>query len=423
MKRNVFITSLFIFLIILISCLNLFQKERPEISELENRKLAVFPEFSWEVLFSGDYLSDIDDFIADTFIFREQLVHAGNIIKSYRGLSGEDKVELISIKSQDQFAAPVEEKDVKLLPGEGSYINNYLVLKNRVLEIVNFLPESGKYYAAALNALCARLDKSVSIYSILIPTQIEFIENQQYREMSYPQKKAMKYIQSFYNKRIIPVDIFSKLEKHKNEYIYFRTDHHWTALGAYYAYQAFAEIKGFKSVDLEKFETVAIKDFLGSLYDKCLNKDVRRNSDTIFVYKPFVKSTFTIYEKGKASFSKPIDMDRALKRHKYLVFIGGDEPLGIIKTEIKNGRKIAIFKDSYANAFIPFLMPHYEEIHIIDPRYYNKDAVSHQKFHNIQDVLFINYFVVVCTYKGFARHIFKVGKSGKGARTMKKSHL
>jgi hypothetical protein len=101
-------------------------------------------------------------------------------------------------------------------------------------------------------------------------------------------------------------------------------------------------------------------------------------------------------------------MNYAKQSNKYMVFLSGDNPLSVIDTDLDNGRKILVFKDSYGNAFIPYLTSHYDEIHIIDPRHYKKGAVTYAKEHDIKEVLFLNSAVLISSNKGFANYIKSV---------------
>ncbi len=124
---------------------------------------------------------------------------------------------------------------------------------------------------------------------------------------------------------------------------------------------------------MDQFEKTEIEGFLGYLYNKNFNRNVKNNPDTVEVYHPFVESEYTITTQGNRTINLDlINMNYAKKSNKYMVFLSGDNPLAVIDTNLDNGRKILVFKDSYGNAFVPYLTSHYDEIHIIDPRHYKK---------------------------------------------------
>jgi hypothetical protein len=119
-----------------------------------------------------------------------------------------------------------------------------------------------------------------------------------------------------------------------------------------------------------------------------------------------VKNEYNVYYESPIKM-KVIDMSHADKKIKYRVFISGDRPLGIIKTEVENGKKLLVIKDSYGNAMVPFLLPHYQEIFVIDPRQYNKNVFTLIKENGIQEVLFLNYVPILSEY-GFSDLIVKM---------------
>ncbi len=298
---------------------------------------------------------------------------------------------------------------------QGELVNYTLIIKNTAMETFTYKEEAEKFYADAINQFQKRVnqnpERKVNVYSMVLPSQIEFVKGEKYKSLSRSQFEAINYLNSCFNSEITAIDAYSALKQRSNEYIYFRTDHHWTALGAYYAYCKFMETTGRVPMPLESFEISKAEKFLGSLYEKTCSTKLKENPDTVFIYKPFVKSDYKIYENnGTVLERNVINMEHAKGFNKYLVFISGDNPLGIIKTEVKNGKKILVFKDSYGNAFIPYLVNHYEEIHIIDPRHYEKNAAEYVINNDIQDVMFLNYSIVISYYNGYAKNIIKVMK-------------
>jgi len=291
----------------------------------------------------------------------------------------------------------------------GGMMNEFLVVNDSSYEIFTYSETSCAFYAESINDFAAQLDESDKVYSIVAPSHIEFIESEKYRSMAESQADATNFINSGFNGQVTPVNIYNSLGEHSDEYIYFRSDHHWTALGAYYAYTAFAKTIGDKPYELDAFEKVDIEGFLGTLYNATYSRAVKANPDTVSVYKPFVESTYTIYTKGNQKLNYDvINMYWKKKPNKYMVFLSGDNPLSIIDTELDNGKKIMVLKDSYGNAFIPYLMNHYDEIYIIDPRHYDAGAITLAKENDIHEFLFINSAIVVAGHTSFAKKIYKV---------------
>jgi hypothetical protein len=255
------------------------------------------------------------------------------------------------------------------------------------MEVHRFNKNTSLEYANTINTF-AKKATGVKVYSLLAPTQIEFIENAKYKNLSSSQKETIDFIYRNLNQNISGVDAYSPLKENCNKYIYFKTDHHWTAVGAYYGYTGFMNTIDEKPVHLEKYETEKVEGFLGSTYSMTLSSKL--STDTIWLYKPFTKHEYYVYYQGPMKMNV-LDMAHASQKNKYRIFLSGDRPLGKIITEVKNGKKIAVIKDSYGNAFIPFLIPHYEEIYIIDPRQFKSNVIDFLNKNNIDEVLFLNY--------------------------------
>lgn len=490
MKQNLVIL-LFVVTLLLVGFLNIAYPSTKEISELENRTLAVIPELTQENLFSGEFFSSIENYYSDHFFNRETFVLFSQSLNEYKGLKGKDSIELITTDNRNEFVndtgegseaaesnlvekneadnenedktlisdgnksellqekksriqtandlnqkvrnlaqnelklavdlkpleiefstSPTEIEQLSITDDEtlsGSINKNVLVVNDSCYEIFGYAESSSAYYANSIEAFASAIDPTDKVYSMVVPSHIEFIESKKYRNMADSQADAISYINSNFSSRVTPVNVYNILGQHANEYIYFRSDHHWTNLGGYYAYTAFAKAIGDKPYELGAFEKTEVTGFLGTLYNKTLSKSVKANPDTVEIYNPFVKSDFTIYTKAGSKLNYDvINMHWAKSSNKYMVFISGDNPLSIIDTELDNGKKIMVFKDSYGNAFIPFLTSHYDEIHIIDPRHYNKGAITYAKEHDIHEFLFVNYSVVIAGNKGFAKNIYKV---------------
>ena len=293
----------------------------------------------------------------------------------------------------------------------GEVKSNFLVLKDSAYEIFGYREAACQFYAESLNQFAAKMPETMRIFSLVAPSHIEFIQNKKYREMSGSQEEAIRVIDSYLSPRITPVDARSSLLPHYQDYLYFRSDHHWTARGAYYAYEAFVKAAGFSPVTLDKYEKKEFPGFLGTLYDKTRSAKIAANPDTVEVFMPLVESTFQIHtNKGGVLNWNVINegYGKPSFKNKYLVFLSGDEPLSVITTNVDTDRKILVFKDSYGNAFIPFLMNHYKEIHVIDPRHFQSNAAAYALEQGFDDVLFLNYSVVIAGNQNFAKNIQRV---------------
>ncbi|MEG0711504.1 MAG: DHHW family protein, partial [Niameybacter sp.] len=191
------------------------------------------------------------------------------------------------------------------------------------------------------------------------------------------------------NDKIHKVDVLDKLEAHEAEDLYYKTDHHWSTLGAYYGYTAFCEAYGIEPLPMEDFDRVIGSDaFYGSLFSKGNFTFARPDTVELFVpkdpeklevfYMADNKTTDTVYE-----------MEQLEKKDKYTVFLGGNHPIITIKSDVNNGKKLAVIKDSYANAMIPFLTEQFEEIHVLDLRFLNMPIGTYMRENGIEDALML----------------------------------
>ena len=185
------------------------------------------------------------------------------------------------------------------------------------------------------------------------------------------------------------IDTLSVLRQHTDEYIYFRTDHHWAALGAYYACQEFARTAGLPFTTIEGFTKKEVGTFLGSM-NRYTDKSVPaiyNNPDTLICYEPLQKYTCDYYTRD---YFKLKMSDKTLfgSAKSYTRFIYGDSYVAHIRTGVNNGRKLIVLKESYGNALAPFLISSFEEVYVIDMRYFKLNILDFIKDKGVTDVCF-----------------------------------
>ena len=192
---------------------------------------------------------------------------------------------------------------------------------------------------------------------------------------------------------IIKVDAYSSLVDKSKEYIYFRTDHHWTARGAYYAYSAFCDAAGATAPAITDFKTHNIDGFVGSLYRSSQASVLKKDPDYVECFELLVDATNMVYSSQAMTDGTKtyIVANKVSGDNKYLAFISGDQPIEKITTSVKNGKKILVLKESFGNAFVPFLCNNYEEVYVVDPRKIDMNLPEFVKTNGIQEVLAINY--------------------------------
>lgn len=413
----------FLFTITLLGLANLLNTEKPAVSELEHRALEKLPEFSAQALFSGAYFRNLEIYYSDTFILRDGLVKASREIQQAFSLLGPG-VSIVTAPEELQVPPETEEEPSSeepretenprdndpVLPemddGDDQNVGYWLVVDGQAVQLFKFNKENFDFYAGILNQYRAKLGKGVKIYSMIAPSNSEFVQLRRYKGITDSQNEALNYMNSRLNPGILSINVYDALNSHTDDYIYFRTDHHWTALGAYYGYCAFMEARGEKPVPLKKYQRVDLEGFLGSSYSKTLDKSLEENPDTVSVYMPFTEHEFTTYYGEEGQKRAVIDLQYAdSKTEKYLVFISsGGGTWGVIKTDVGNGKRILVVKDSFGNALVPFLLPHYEEIYIVDSRFYSigatgKNILQFIEDNGINEVLFMNYMENVNWHK------------------------
>ena len=286
-------------------------------------------------------------------------------------------------------SVPVVEDDPSIT---GRTVGSVFIYGDIGLEIFEGTPELADSYKKTIQKFADTLGDGVKVYNMVVPTHIEFALPERYQNVKTSEKAVIDSIYQSYNDNVTPINVYDILSQKRNEYIYFNTDHHWTALGAYYGYTEFAKTAGFEPVDINDLTKKTIPNFLGSLYSLA-NKDsaLGNNPDHVDYYKIPGEQQMRIVETGKTT---PLNVDMLAEfaegSNAYSVFIWGDNKECVIKTDNRNGKKIAVVKESYGNAFIPFLAANYQEIHVIDSRYFPNNAVEYIKKNNIPEVLFIN---------------------------------
>ncbi len=256
--------------------------------------------------------------------------------------------------------------------GKAVNYNGVYVVNNEVaMEKLAYPEENCNNYAAVINTIADALPE-VQVYNIVIPSMAEFYGPE---SLYTDQISGIKKIYQQLNEKVMPINATQELWAHADEHLYFGTDHHWTQRGAYYAYKAFLENRGEDVPALESFPTDNVENFTGSwlrsVKGTAGESALRANSETLERFLPVVEYTGDIYNDmlltSRVSPSKAINEND----NTYTTFIYGDQPITRYKTNVGNGKKVVLIKESYGNAFAPWLLNSYEEVYIIDPRYWN----------------------------------------------------
>jgi len=387
-RNNIYkIINVVAFLVIIFAlfALNLLFSNKSGISEREKRELASMPNLTAKDYADGSFFKDYETYFADRFVFRDSFIHISDIFMSFKGYAS-DGVEIV--KTNANLTNNSSENN------EVSNAGQFIIVNNAGFETFTYNEYFMSFYINSINYYADNLSEDVKIYSIIAPTSIEFNLPEKYTSLTESQKKGIDYVNSKLRDNVNSVDVYSNLEANKGEYLYFKTDHHWTALGAYRAYEAFMLEKDEKPAALDSYERIeSNSEYLGSIYGITSNKKLENNKDSIWYYNINEPLTYEVHDKNnEVIHDESVFYPRYFNREgKYAVFMGGDVAFAKITTKNTDKNKIMIIKDSYANAFIPFLIPHYSEIYVADPRSCQYNIINTIEQNNIDELLFVDY--------------------------------
>ena len=281
-------------------------------------------------------------------------------------------------------------------PGSNGYESNGLFIWNGSIYETFFGGESAaEYYADTVNYAAEFLGSDIKVYSAIIPSHIEMNVPERLKNTSegINTRSQLEYIKTAYSamdEAVTPVNIYNKIAEHCNEYVYFHSDHHWTGLGAYYAYAAFAEAAQLPVLQLSDCEEVILDDYEGSL---TYYTSASHDTDRVHYWKLPYETPTDIYPSGGGSYETDCCINESLGTgFPYGVFLSGDQPLEVIHSEspMGEGKKILIVHESYGNPFVPFMTYNYSEVYSIDFRYWSGGLRSFCEEQGIDNVLFIN---------------------------------
>lgn len=419
---------------------------RPKKSITEKRELAKFPSFTITSFLDGSYFESVSLWYSDTYPMRDKLVSADQGLKSLYGIEagtqvvggntkGDDipEVDKDSIKQTStevatdtsvdtstedpEIGLPASKTDSKTNKGNSSgkttvqtveppdskamdeafqkqLQDNLYVKDGAAYSLYYFVQDSATEYIDALNNAAAKLSGVANVYDILIPNNsgVLLSDDDLAKLGGSDQKQAIEYYYSLMQ-GVKTVDIFDTLKSHNDEYIYFRTDHHWTADGAFYAYEEFCKAKGITEIPREKRKKDTFEGFLGSFYSNLQNQDMKKNPDTIYAYEPIGTNDMTYWndDGSEQKWNVIMDVNGWDKGTLYSTFVGGDTPMAVIENpNVTDGSTCVVMKESYGNAFIPFLVDHYSTIYILDYRYSNVNVIDFVKEKQADDLICIN---------------------------------
>ncbi len=358
LTKKVLVSVFFGILVLLPMATFLLPKE--SFSELENRSLAKPPELSWSSVMDKSYMKDAEDFMADHIVFRNQFAKAKTDCEL---LTGKQEIGGVFIGS-GMLMEDVAEPNARITRNNADAINAFA--KNhagRIETTLMLVPTASEIYPSRVPAFAQPIDQT-------------------------------KYIQDFYASlhQVNTVDVYTSLAAAESEYIYYRTDHHWTSYGAYIGYTALAKNLGYKAATADTFNVEhASHTFLGTLYSKALTGEEWQDIVDLYTYAAgdAVEDVVKYSARNTVTYSSIFFRENLEKKDKYTVFLGGNDPIVKIRTRVGNGKRIIVFKDSFANSLMQFLPYHYEEILLVDLRYFNGNLSDYVNLADYQQALFL----------------------------------
>lgn len=410
----------------------------PDISSIEQRTLAKFPSFSVSALFSGEFTDGLSHYFCDTVPFKDSLKNLSSSLQGLMGIVRDDtpiihgpvtipseepeeeepepavttapKVPIYintptapAVTTEPEAAESTEESQTTTAPPatkpppettpqkavEDGIVSNGIMIYNKMgLMLYGGSFKVGQNYAGYVNAYKKELGDSVNVYSMVIPTSVAYYLPDKYKNLTASQKDNIDNIAKHLD-GVVNIDAYGALEKHKNENIYTRTDHHWAGLGAYYAAQEFAKTAGVEFKDLSNYNKVTIPGYVGTLYTYTGEAVLKNNPEDFIYFEPLTSPMVTYYSQSfqykfiGSLFSKGLSGTSL-----YCTYLGGDNTIVHIENGLGNGRKLMIIKDSYGNALPSFLTNSFDEIFVCDQRYFELNAIDFIKQHGVTDVLF-----------------------------------
>ena len=411
---------------------------RPTESMREKRRLAQFPDFSVKTLLSGDYFDDISTWYSDTFPGRETWLDVATALNNLHGVTT-NVINYSQMNSSDPITADIptpvptptgaettpapdepettpeptpvptpeptpyyEEIDtptesVETWGGLGD--NDEKVIHGAALQIGGAAFEKF-VFNEGLTTLNANMvsraagiakEYDVRFFDMPIPASVGVLLSSDLlsRLGMDDQGQAIAFKFEKESDDVLKVNVFNTLIRHNGEYIYFRTDHHWTALGAYYAYESFCRVADFEPVPLEAFTEKDMGDFLGTFYSTS-PAPAKLETDRLYAYQPPGDIVMDIYQNGTTFTADPvIDMSQSNIFNKYMAFLGGDHTMTVLtNNDLPDAPNCVVYKDSYSNPFVLYLTQHYHRVYALDFRQY--DAMGMRSFiqaYHINDVI------------------------------------
>ena len=417
---------------------------RPTVSEKEKRELERFPDFSLSAVADGSYFEQIGLWFSDTFPLRDSWIGADQSIRRLHGSSDiviyGDTENADDIPSVIPTAVPAavhetpagvsapsvtDEPDLPKAEPEptgepettptateeppediewgGKVIEEEdLVTTGAVIQIgdsafeyTGFSREYSEMYAENIKRAGELLRGKARVFNVFVLHSATLMLPRDYRESigCAPEEDVLDYVSSLLGEDVIPIDTFTPLLRHNSEYIFYRTDHHWTSLGAWYVYEEWAKRAGFEPVGLDRYTEDVQEPFYGTLYYKA-RQNGKLRPDQVYTYDPPGDVHLYLETEGKDSrdhlgFEQSV-VTRVKGSDKYMAFLAGDHRLStFVNNDITDDSACLIIKNSNGNPFCYYFTQHYRYVYVMDYRKYtHRTLTQFVDYYGVQDVVF-----------------------------------
>lgn len=314
-----------------------------------------------------------------------------------------------SYTTQTPTTAPEPTHDYPELKSKNGTFNTYssgaIRVDNAAFSVCGTLSDSvTSKYAALVSEVADSLNGKTKVYSLIIPTSygVTLPDDIKTQIANYAdQGENITKVFSKMSENVTPVYCYDDLMTHRDEYLYFRTDHHWNGKGAYYAYAAFCRTKGIEPYTLEEREKKEFDGFLGTMYQNNGKDKNLLPADTVEAFLPVsANATMKFTNTEGATYDWPIvkDVSEWSSGTKYNTFAGSDNPITeFTNPDVADGSVLIVVKESFGNALLPYLVDHYSKIYEIDYRYWKGNLVSFAEEVGADDLLFANNIMMTST--------------------------
>lgn len=384
------------------ACLLLFANRLPVVSEQENRTLSGMPDFSLDSLKSGKISEQFESFLTDQFFLRSDVVDGVNALKhmfsalTVDELLNEDGEEVFVPEAVNPVQEPTEDSNEPALALQetqpeseqdtvssenavvaGNAAHVWLNHKDGTKEALLTYPKSEIQKAAVvINSYAALLPVGGTVHVMLAP------RSQTANKLALHLDTESGW--SSETEAVLQTLVSSNVEIHNpyeilqsailnGDYLYFRTDHHWTARGAYLAADAMLKSEGYQTVPLSQYREKTIEGYLGSIYLHGRNAKLKELADQIEVFYPLLPAeSFRVSNAYQKNQLPVIDETQT----NYLVFLGGTVgPYRLLEGGYHTGRNMLLVCDSFGNSIAPFFLPYYDNVYMVDFRdeYYSRE--------------------------------------------------